>query len=333
MVRTPDFTLDLVTARRESYPRPGALPSVEPAGIDEDLHRRDFSINALALRLDGAERGALVDPTGGLADLQRRRIRVIHPRSFQDDATRMLRAVRYEARLGFSIDPDTRRLLERDRPFLEAISPARLRHEMARMVAEGEGASALARTAELGLLAAIHPALSWPGSPEATGLLARSATEERLPLALAILAWDASPAQAGSIARRLAATRVESRVLRALGGLRRLLASASLAGARPSQVARALESFPTLALRAAAALEPPGPSRTAILSYLVVWSQVKAPLSGDDLLKLGVAPGPELGRLLGRLRSAALDGLVADRSDALAWVERALAPHGGRKAR
>ena len=102
--------MDLATARRESYRAPGALPRVEPASLAEDLARRDFSLNALAVRLDRADWGRLVDTTGGLADLRARRIRVLHPLSFVEDPTRVFRAARFAARLGCRVDPTTRRL-------------------------------------------------------------------------------------------------------------------------------------------------------------------------------------------------------------------------------
>ncbi len=109
-VRASDLSLDLATARLERYRRPGALPEVEPATIEEDLSRRDFTVNAMAAALAAGERGRLHDPHGGRADLEAATIRVLHRHSFVDDPTRLLRAVRYEARLGFAMDRDTEAL-------------------------------------------------------------------------------------------------------------------------------------------------------------------------------------------------------------------------------
>ena len=119
--------IDLAMARAESYARPGALPRVQPASIGEDLARRDFTVNALALAISGPERGILLDPCKGWADLRRGLVRVLHPRSFVDDATRILRAVRYAVRLGFRLEAETLILLQRDVSYLDTISGARVR--------------------------------------------------------------------------------------------------------------------------------------------------------------------------------------------------------------
>ena len=102
--------VDVVTARTEFYDAPAALPTIEHATIREDLHRRDFTINAMAVSLKGEDFGRLVDPFGGRRDLERRTIRVLHNLSFIDDPTRIFRAVRYESRLGFAMNEHTQRL-------------------------------------------------------------------------------------------------------------------------------------------------------------------------------------------------------------------------------
>ncbi len=136
-VRIPGHHIDLVTARSETYARPGALPTVRPATIEEDLLRRDFTINALALRLSSPRRGEIIDPTGGRRDLDARLIRVLHEHSFQDDATRILRGFRYATRLGFEIEPETLACIDRDLRYLDTISGARLHHEFARISRRG----------------------------------------------------------------------------------------------------------------------------------------------------------------------------------------------------
>jgi tRNA nucleotidyltransferase (CCA-adding enzyme) len=110
-VLMPDNTIyHLATTREETYDAPGALPTVTPASLAEDLRRRDFTVNTLAVGLTGDDLGHLYDPFGGLADLESKAIRVLHDRSFLDDPTRLLRAVRYATRLEFGLDPETERL-------------------------------------------------------------------------------------------------------------------------------------------------------------------------------------------------------------------------------
>ena len=159
-VALPDGrSVDVATARRERYRAPGALPAVEPAGLAEDLWRRDFSVNALAVRLDGAGWGDVEDPTGGLTDLARGRIRVLHPLSFVEDPTRVFRAVRFAERLGFRLEPTTRRLLDAavGLPVYDALSGDRLRAELALVLEEPDPARVLAALGRLGAFR-----LGWP---------------------------------------------------------------------------------------------------------------------------------------------------------------------------
>src|SRR3972149_4491725 len=144
------WTLDLASARREVYPRPGALPRVTQGSLNEDLWRRDFTINAMAVALAPPSLGELVDPFDGRADLEAGLLRVLHPKSFQAEATRMLRGVRYAGRFGFRLEGETERLLRRDLAHLDAISGGRLRRELGHILREGEPERALALGGELG---------------------------------------------------------------------------------------------------------------------------------------------------------------------------------------
>ena len=159
-LKTDHAALDLISARSETYKHPAALPTVKPGSIDDDLHRRDFTINALAIRLDGSHFGELRDELNGMEDLQNGIVRVLHPRSFIDDPTRMYRAVRYEKRYGFKIAEDTLSLIPVARAFVEKLSPQRVRHELDLILEEPNAVSMLKRLDELDLLVPIHPALS-----------------------------------------------------------------------------------------------------------------------------------------------------------------------------
>ena len=136
VVRTDAVRIDVAATRTERYPRPAALPIVAPAGIDADLGRRDFTVNALAAALTGPRFGEVLDPFGGRADLDARLIRVLHPASFRDDPTRLVRAVRYAARLGFSIDPATERLAREAiaAGLVDELSGARVRAELSALL-------------------------------------------------------------------------------------------------------------------------------------------------------------------------------------------------------
>jgi tRNA nucleotidyltransferase (CCA-adding enzyme) len=199
--------IDLATARRETYRRPGALPAVTPATVEEDLCRRDFTINAMALRLDGPGAGALLDPFGGQRDVTGRSIRALHERSFQDDATRILRAARYAHRLAFHCEERTAKWMRRDAGYLQTISPARIHHELARILAEPEPEAILLGLEGTGALRAVHPALRFDG------LQANGFREVRTfgvsPHAAywPLLVWPEREADADGISSRIALTR------------------------------------------------------------------------------------------------------------------------------
>ena len=335
----PGFHLDLITTRSETYARPGALPTVEPATIREDLLRRDFTINALALPLNGPDAGEVIDPTGGLADLHARLIRVLHERSLEDDATRILRAFRYAARLGFEIEPQTLGWLQRDIRYLETISAARIHHELARILAEPAPEETLRRVNETGALAVIHAALRF--EPEHADAFARLRDLNPGGARTAYwppLAWRLSEAETADLARRLALTRAQRAAVEAMPALERLASPAPSVAQGPSPepaslrvphlkrsaLVELLAPFPLPALWAFAALTG-GRVRERILDYLTKARHERQYLTGDDLLALGVVQGPALGEILGRLREARLDGEATAREDEKRLARRLIA--------
>ncbi len=317
------FTIDLVTARKERYARPGALPSVEPSNLTDDLLRRDFTINAMALALAGPEAGTIVDPSGGRDDLDGRLVRVLHDQSFADDPTRLMRAARYAARLRFALEPHTRRLIDRDRGGLALLSPARLRHELDRILGEAEPERALLLAADLGLLAATGAPLVFP--PRAAIAFAElrttTAERERAGVGWAIMGAALAPSQASVAAKRLG---LPKRDRAALAGASELSHSARLARASPSAVANVAGVFAPSAVWGAALAGPEPELRDALMRYLAETRYVRPELEAADLVALGVAEGPPLGRIAARLRDARRDGLVRTREDELALVRRTL---------
>ncbi len=310
------FVLDLATARSETYERPGALPTVRPASIREDLLRRDFTLNALALPLTGARRGELLDPAGGRADLEAGLVRVLHERSFVDDATRILRAARYEVRFGFRLEERTLAWLRRDAAYIATISGARLRQELARIFREPEPERALLRLSELGALAALHPSLTFDQEQAvALARLRALGPEAAHGAAWALLAWPLDEVQAAALAARLTVTRPQTQALCALPRLRGLEAALARPALRPSQVVEMLSPHPAAPVWALAAATGSEVVRERALGYLRHWRYVKTSLDGHALLALGVPPGPPLGEVLRRLKVAKLDGEVTSRQD------------------
>ena len=323
-VRGDGFFIDLATARSETYARPGALPAVAPAGLVEDLQRRDFTINAMALALTGDRAGELIDPASGRQDLEGGLVRVLHDGSFQDDATRILRAARYQVRFGFCITPHTLDLLRHDTPYLDTISGARIHQEISRTLAEPEPENVFLCLQALGVLRAIHPGLSFDERLAAAFADLRRLAPAALPGAgWPLLAWRAAPAQIAGVVRRLALTRPQAAAVRAVPQLRALHDRLSRPSLRPSQIAQVLRTFPPPAVWALAAAGE-GLVRDRCLEYLLRWRYVRTSLRGGDVAALGVGPGPALGEVLHRLKVAKLDGEVRSRRGEEAFVRRLL---------
>ena len=154
-----NWTIDFAMARTETYTKPGALPVVKAGTLKADLFRRDFTVNAMAICVSPENNGELIDLYGGMNDLENKSIRILHDKSFIDDATRIWRAIRYEQRLGFKIEPDTLKLLKRDVPMLKTVGGFRLRHEMELVLKEKEPEKVLVRADKLGVLKELHPSL------------------------------------------------------------------------------------------------------------------------------------------------------------------------------
>jgi tRNA nucleotidyltransferase (CCA-adding enzyme) len=309
-MRADDLSVDLATTRRETYPEPGVLPLVEEAGLDEDLARRDFTINAMALGLSGDDLGHLYDPRDGLADLDEGLVRVLHERSFRDDPTRLLRALRYEARLGFRMDADTE-LLARDAATeggLRTVSGARVRDELMDLLAEPELPSGIARMRELGIDRAMHTAME--ADPELVASAALGAVALGADRALVALAALCAPA-----AERLDLPAWDrDAVSRAARVAARLAEELRAREHTPSELRALLGRETLVALALALAMGAPS---EPILRWVTELRGVRLEISGADLLAEGVPEGPALGRALDETLARKLDGLVRSRDEEL----------------
>lgn len=304
-------TLDLITARKESYDHPGALPTVMPATIEDDLRRRDFTINAMTIRIDGDHFGELLDPLNGQADLEKRIIRVLHPRSFIDDPTRIFRAIRYEGRYSFNLDFETLNLIGPESlAVISQLSGERIRHELD-LIFEEQGASQMIlRVASLGILNAIHVELL-PLNLSYADLLERDLPVDipgsRTTLGYILWFMDLSEDGILSIAKRLDFTSDMTYSVWAAAQLKKNLPV--LVNSKPSEWTSALEKFPLISIYAVYLVF----HENALLDYLSLWRHVKPQTTGDDLKARGLQPGPRFGEILSHLRAAWLDGVVGSR--------------------
>jgi tRNA nucleotidyltransferase (CCA-adding enzyme) len=312
-VETPDSTYNFATTRQETYDEPGALPRVTPASLAEDLGRRDFAINAMAVGLTGDDLGHLYDPFGGLADMEAGVVRVLHERSFLDDPTRLLRALRYATRLGFALDPETERLAREAvaADALSTVSGARIRDELMDLLRETDAPSGIQRMRELEIHSALHPELD--PDPELVASAALGATAigaDRGIAALAALIEEAPEkldlwlgdlhllAEERDAAAR--AARVAPRIAMALREREH----------SPSELRALLGREPLVALALALALRAPS---EPVLRWISDLRPVQLEISGADLLAAGVPEGPALGRALDETLNRKLDGLLSGR--------------------
>jgi tRNA nucleotidyltransferase (CCA-adding enzyme) len=167
----PDgLKIDIATTRRESYAQPALLPTVQPASIEADLFRRDFTVNALAVQLNPQQFGRMLDPYGGQRDLRAHTLRVLHDGSFQDDPTRIFRAIRFEQRFGFRLEPATLRLLAQaaSTNLIQRLSGPRLQNEILLLFTERDPVRAIARLEQLKLLRFLHRRLSYTKNVQRT---------------------------------------------------------------------------------------------------------------------------------------------------------------------
>ena len=323
-VQWDKWRVDLATTRSETYARPGALPTVHPNSLRTDLFRRDFTVNAMAVELGPARYGELVDIYGGIADLERRLIRVLHDRSFIDDTTRIWRALRYEQRLDFQIEPDTMELIGHGLPMLEAISGDRIRHELELVLREELPERALRRAGGLGVLSKLHPSLKADGWLAEKFALARAQASPDLPstaVYLSLLMYRLSESELDRVLSYLRSTRLIKQALRDTVGLKDeldILASAEL---KPSGIYSLLQDYATAALTATQIAAESAVVRERIDLFLRKLRHVKPVLSGGDLIKMGIAPGHRIKEILRSLRQARLDGKVSSKQDEERLVE------------
>lgn len=330
-------TLDLISARSETYKHPAALPTVKPGNLDDDIRRRDFTINTLAIRLDGDHFGELRDDLGGMDDLKQGIVRTLHAKSFIDDPTRMYRAVRYAERYGFKIAEETLALIPEARPLIEKLSAQRIRHELDLILEEWNAAAMLARLAALDLLQPIHPALTFDESMRERlthlhtyrGLQHLSPWnitkgEQMHPSDLGWLLWlmSLSQEEVSALNDRLHFT---ADLLAALFAVSKMYAAQpSFIGLKPSQCVERLESYPLAAVEAVGYAAKDPRVKECFDEYISKWRYIKPHLNGDDLKALGVEPGPRYAVILRRLRNAWLDGEVKTEAEEKALLKTLL---------
>ena len=314
-------TLDLISARSEIYKHPVALPTVKMGSMDDDIRRRDFTINTLAVRLDGSHFGQLRDDLHGMDDLKSGIVRVLHEKSFIDDPTRVYRAVRYAGRYSFRVAEATLALIPEAQPLVEKLSAQRIRHELDLILEEWKADSMLAQLAALDLLKPIHHALHYDESIHERlenldtyrGLQHLSPWnitqgEQMNNSDLGWLLWlmSSSHDEITSLNARLHFT---ADLLASLYAVSMMFGDQSTyIGLKPSECVERLESFPVNAVEAMSYIAKDSRVKELFDEYISKWRYIKPHTTGNELKALGIEPGPRYAVILRQLRNAWLDG-------------------------
>jgi tRNA nucleotidyltransferase (CCA-adding enzyme) len=313
----PEF-IDLISARQEFYEQPSALPSVEYGNIKHDLHRRDFTINTLAIRIDPDHYGELHDYYGGKSDLDKKVIRVLHSLSFVDDPTRMIRAARYKLRYGFTIDERTMQLMAEAKQLLGHLSAERLRHELDLILLESDPVAILDHLRQWKLFEEISPALIWDNDTNdrmneylKVPLLENwpgkiNLTDEHNFNAFSYCLWFAmlSSDQINEIQQHLGfPVKLFNQIIQT-SKLTKDISTGEIKA--PSEWVSLLEGIDGIPLYVAYILT----KEQAILDYLTIWKNIHTKVDGDALRTLGLKPGPSFQKIINAVKEARLNGII-----------------------
>ncbi len=338
VVVLPDgLKIDVATARLEYYESPAALPTVELSSIKKDLYRRDFTINTLAVRLNRLRYGELIDFFSGLRDIKDKAIRVLHSLSFVEDPTRVLRAIRFEQRFDFRLSKHTQNLIKSavNMKLFNRLSGERIYTELVLMFSEADPGKLLRRMRDFDLLKFIHPSLK--GSAETERLFAGIGEAftwfKLLYLDIKAEKWfvyflglvdRVKDLTVNEILERLSAPeRIRERVRQARGRYRDVLyLFYKEPDVRPSRIYDLLAPLEIEVLLLMMAKAKQEQAKKYISLYLTHLREVKVSLTGHDLKKLGIAPGPKYRKLFAELLNAKLDGIVRNRDEEIEFVRK-----------
>lgn len=332
------FKIDIATARTETYQHPAALPSVRFGSIRDDLYRRDFTINAMAVSMDKKNFGELIDFFGGRRDLERKRIRVLHGKSFIDDPTRIFRAVRFEQRYGFKIDKETVSLITHalKREMFDKVSGERLWGEIELLLKESDPLKAIKRMRTLYGLRSIDPKIRFGSKSEnicknIKGLYGRfkvyflkkrpldlwlayfMAIIDNLSLKETLEACSRFAVKRGDRLRLVSCKKNEKSVMRML---------CDKSEVDPSVIYRLLEPLPYETLLYIMAKCGRGLVKVRVKDFLTKYNGMRLKMRGEDLKNIGISPGPEFTKILEKALYAKLDGKLKTKRDEISFAKR-----------
>ena len=330
-----NFKLDIATSRREFYPRPASLPHVKPAPLKEDLFRRDFTVNAMAISINPSDFGRLIDFFGGRRDLRERKVRVLHVRSFIDDPTRIFRAIRFEQRYNFCIEKVTERLIKlalREGVF-QLLSGKRIKEELKQILEEDRPEKNVYRMQKLGILKVIQPGIYLNSSREmifdklidtiARYEILTGEKSKRWLIRLSVLLKDLTEKEIENFCSKYSFTREEREtILASSKKADKIVERLTVPEMKPSSIYYLLRSYPPEALILAMAIAKNDIVEKRIVLYLSHLQKIELEITGDDLKKMGYKPSPEFSRILEETKKAKLDGLVKTVEEEVEFIRK-----------
>jgi len=330
-----NFKLDIATSRREFYPRPASLPHVKPAPLKEDLFRRDFTVNAMAISINPPDFGRLIDFFGGRRDLRERKVRVLHVRSFIDDPTRIFRAIRFEQRYNFCIEKVTERLIKlalREGVF-QLLSGKRIKEELKQILEEDRPERNVYRMQKLGILKVIQPGIYLNSSREmifdklidtiARYEILTGEKSKRWLIRLSVLLRDLTEEEIENFCSKYSFTREEREtILASSKKADEIVERLTVPEMKPSSIYYLLRSYPSEALILAMAIAKDDIVEKRIVLYLSHLQKIELEITGDDLKKMGYKPSPEFSRILEETKKAKLDGLVKTVEEEVEFIRK-----------
>lgn len=313
-------TIDLISARTEFYEKPTALPTIKKGSIKLDLHRRDFTINTMAIRLDGASFGDVYDYWGGLNDLKNRKIKVLHSLSFVDDPTRMLRAVRFEQRFNFDIEKRTLELLFEAVTLLDEVSGDRIRHEIDQILIEENVSGMLERLHQLKILSQIHSALKWDSDLNEDMIsLQKTILEDKFKDYLSfdcqkiitqgkylVLLCRLAPFDLKQVIKRMRFNSDTQKLLITANTLWHI--QESLLNVSPGEFTERLENYHPLAVTINWVIARNKKFKEMLIAFISRWRLIQIASTGEELIKRNIPPGPIYRSVLKQLRTAKING-------------------------
>lgn len=338
-ITTPEYIkIDFATARRETYIKPAALPTVEFGSFRDDLIRRDFTVNAMAISLNDGDFGKLIDFFDGVSDIEKKCIKALHNKSFVDDPTRILRGIRMEKRLGFTIEPHTANLIRKsiEKEIYKRVEKPRLRDEIMLMLKEREPFHIIRRMDEFRALKIVHPYLkfhkdlggTFAAIDEACGWYndnsPRKRSIEKWLIYLMALFDDVSydgtlyfcnkfELKRGERLRMISYKKRSGKILKTLNAKRKIL---------PSRIYRLLEPLSHEATLLLMAVSRSGLGKGRIMEFFHKYNGMRTAVKGDDIKALGVKAGPHFARIMEKILHKKLDGILSTREEELEYAKK-----------